>query len=109
MKGRSLAAVFGVGARRAEVTAPPTLEVRDTFATCVIFTCLLALLKARDFSRRLLPVDLPGFRVTFGFKSDFHPFHTICQDGACLRPVYMCVFEILHECKNKYVYQPSVP
>ena len=49
--GGHLVVRFGVDTQRAEVTAPSCREVRDAFALYRVFTRLLAVVKARAFSR----------------------------------------------------------
>ena len=52
-----------VGAWRAEVTAPPGIEVCDALALYRSITRLCALFNVRELSRRVLEVFLSGSRV----------------------------------------------
>jgi len=91
----SLALPFCLGACRAEVAAPPTVEVRDALAPCGVLARLLALREAQAFSRRVRQVHLTGSGVTRGFGTN-HPPRTFHIDAGCsgrdAQSVHDCIF-----------------
>ena len=70
----------GFAARRAEVTTPSGVEVRDAPTPCRVPTRLLALLQVQAFPRRVREGDLTGAGVACGIGPDLPPlkFH-ICR------------------------------
>ena len=76
-----------LGARCAEVTAPPGLEVldvRDAPALIRILARPFALPNVRQCPRRVLEVFLSGTRVALDLGADLHPY------GSVLRSVCKC-------------------
>ena len=72
----------GFAARRAEVTTPSGVEVRDALTPCRVPTRLLALLQVQAFPWRVREGYLTGAHVACGIGPDLSPLKLpICRGG----------------------------
>ena len=84
--GNGLVIALVLGAQRAEVAAPPGIEVCNALALCRIVARLFTLLNIRQFSRRVLDIFLSGARVAFDIGADLYPCASVLMN-VCKRRI----------------------